>query len=84
MAPPPTTCVPTSFNTPDILSGPLRHGPPTAFLLRFVLAATLVPSYGIYSGYELFENQPASDENEEYLDSEKYQPRPRTGRPPTR
>ncbi|MGH9236205.1 MAG: alpha-1,4-glucan--maltose-1-phosphate maltosyltransferase [Acidimicrobiales bacterium] len=64
-------------NTPDILSGPLRHGPPTAFLLRFVLAATLVPSYGIYSGYELFENQPASDENEEYLDSEKYQLRPR-------
>jgi starch synthase (maltosyl-transferring) len=64
-------------NTPDILSGPLRHGPPAAFLLRFVLAATLVPSYGIYSGYELFENQPVSDENEEYLDSEKYQLRPR-------
>jgi starch synthase (maltosyl-transferring) len=64
-------------NTPDILSGPLRHGPPAAFLVRFVLAATLVPSYGIYSGYELFENQPASDGNEEYLDSEKYQLRPR-------
>jgi starch synthase (maltosyl-transferring) len=64
-------------NTPDILSGPLRHGPPAAFLLRFVLAATLVPSYGMYSGYELFENEPASDANEEYLHSEKYQLRPR-------
>ncbi|HEY8527337.1 MAG TPA: alpha-1,4-glucan--maltose-1-phosphate maltosyltransferase [Acidimicrobiales bacterium] len=69
-------------NTPDILSGPLRHGPPAAFLLRFVLAATLVPSYGIYSGYELYENEPASDENEEYLNSEKYEIRRRDwGRP---
>jgi starch synthase (maltosyl-transferring) len=64
-------------NTPDILSGPLRHGPPAAFLLRFVLAATLVPSYGMYSGYELFENEPASDTNEEYLHSEKYEIRRR-------
>jgi starch synthase (maltosyl-transferring) len=60
-------------NTPDILSGPLRDGPPAAFLLRFVLAATLVPTYGIYSGYELCENEPASDANEEYLRSEKYE-----------
>jgi starch synthase (maltosyl-transferring) len=60
-------------NTPDILSGPLRHGPPAAFKLRLVLAATMVPNYGIYSGYELFENQPASDSNEEYLYSEKYE-----------
>ncbi|HEX2063477.1 MAG TPA: alpha-1,4-glucan--maltose-1-phosphate maltosyltransferase [Acidimicrobiales bacterium] len=60
-------------NTPDILSGPLRNGPPAAFKQRLVLAATLVPSYGIYSGYELYENVPASDENEEYLDSEKYE-----------
>ena len=69
-------------NTPDILSGPLRHGPPAAFLLRYVLAATLVPSYGVYSGYELFENEPASDTDEEYLHSEKYELRPRDwGRP---
>jgi starch synthase (maltosyl-transferring) len=60
-------------NTPDILSGPLRNGPPSAFALRFVLAATLVPSYGIYSGYELAENEPASELNEEYADSEKYE-----------
>ena len=60
-------------NTPDILSGPLRNGPPAAFKLRLVLAALMVPSYGIYSGYELCENQPASDANEEYLWSEKYE-----------
>ena len=60
-------------STPDILSGPLREGPPAAFALRFVLAATLAPSYGIYSGYELYENTPASSDNEEYLGSEKYE-----------
>ena len=60
-------------NTPDILSGPLRNGPPAAFALRYVLAATMSPSYGVYSGYELFENQPASESNEEYLYSEKYE-----------
>lgn len=64
-------------NTPDILAGPLRNGPPAAFAERLVLAATLSPSYGIYSGFELYENQPASATNEEYLDSEKYQLRPR-------
>ncbi|MGQ0519769.1 MAG: alpha-1,4-glucan--maltose-1-phosphate maltosyltransferase [Actinomycetota bacterium] len=60
-------------NTPDILSGPLRDGPPAAFRQRLVLAATMTPSYGIYSGYELCENQPASASNEEYLHSEKYE-----------
>ncbi len=60
-------------NTPDILAGPLRGGPPAAFALRYVLAATLVPSYGVYSGYELYENEPASEANEEYLGSEKYE-----------
>jgi starch synthase (maltosyl-transferring) len=59
--------------TPDILSGPLRGGPPSVFALRFVLAATLSPSYGIYSGYELFENLPVSADNEEYLASEKFE-----------
>jgi starch synthase (maltosyl-transferring) len=60
-------------NTPDILAEPLRDGPPSAFKQRLVLAATLVPSYGIYSGYELLENEPASETNEEYLHSEKYE-----------
>jgi starch synthase (maltosyl-transferring) len=60
-------------NTPDILAGPLRNGPPSAFRMRVLLAATMAPSYGIYSGYELCENEPASDANEEYLFSEKYE-----------
>jgi starch synthase (maltosyl-transferring) len=42
-----------------------------------VLAATLAPSYGIYSGFEHFENVPAVPWSEEYLDSEKYQLRRR-------
>jgi starch synthase (maltosyl-transferring) len=41
--------------------------------LRYVLASTLTPSYGVYSGYELCENAPASPDNEEYLGSEKYE-----------
>ena len=60
-------------NTPDILAEPLRHGSPAAFRLRLVLAATLSPSYGIYSGYELCENEPQSEANEEYASSEKYE-----------
>ena len=60
-------------NTPDILSGPLRDGPAAAFALRLLLAATLTPAYGMYSGYERIENQPMSDANEEYLFSEKYE-----------
>jgi len=38
-----------------------------------VLAATLGPSWGVYSGYELCENEPASEANEEYAHSEKYE-----------
>jgi starch synthase (maltosyl-transferring) len=61
-------------NTPDILDDVvLRNGPPAAFALRLVLAATLVPVYGVYSGYELCENEPASSTNTEYLHSEKYE-----------
>jgi len=43
-----------------------------------VLAATLSPSYGIYSGYERFENVPVQPGSEEYLESEKYEVRERT------
>ncbi len=64
-------------NTPDILTRELAEGGPAAFRARFVLAATLSPSYGIYSGFELFENVPLRRSSEEYLDSEKYQFRPR-------
>ena len=60
-------------NTPDILSGPLRDGPPAAFRLRAMLAAMMVPTWGVYSGFELCENIPASPQNEEYFASEKYE-----------
>jgi starch synthase (maltosyl-transferring) len=64
-------------NTPDILSEFLQHGGPAAFRIRAVLAATLSPTWGVYSGYELFEHLPVRTGSEEYLDSEKYQLRPR-------
>ena len=38
-----------------------------------MLAATLSPSYGIYSGFENFENVPVREGSEEYLHSEKYE-----------
>ena len=60
-------------NTPDILQAPLVHGGPAAFRARLVLAATLSPLFGIYSGYELCENVPREPGSEEYLDSEKYE-----------
>ncbi|MFF7446407.1 MULTISPECIES: maltotransferase domain-containing protein [unclassified Streptomyces] len=64
-------------NTPDILHAYLQHGGRPAFEVRAVLAATLSPTWGIYSGYELCENTPLRAGSEEYLDSEKYQLRPR-------
>jgi len=59
-------------NTPDILPFVLQEGGRSAFMIRVALAATLSPLYGIYSGYELCENE-ALPGREEYLDSEKYQ-----------
>ena len=60
-------------NTPDILHEYLQHGGSAAFDARLVLAATLSPSYGIYSGFEHFENVPVRAGSEEYLHSEKYE-----------
>ena len=64
-------------NTPDILHEYLQHGGPAAFKIRAILASMLSPSWGIYSGYELYESTPVRPGSEEYLDSEKYQYRPR-------
>ena len=60
-------------NTQDILHEYLQRGGPPAFATRLVLAATLSPTYGIYSGFESFENVPLREGSEEYLDSEKYE-----------
>ncbi len=61
-------------NTPDILSEFLQIGGRPAFMIRFILAATLGPSYGIYGpAYELCENTPTQPGSEEYLNSEKYE-----------
>ncbi len=64
-------------NTQDILHEYLQHGGRPAFKIRLMLAATLSPTYGIYSGFELIENVPVRPGSEEYLDSEKYEIRVR-------
>ena len=61
-------------NTPDILPEYLQYGGRAAFHIRFVLAATLGASYGIYGPpFETFQHQAIKQGSEEYLDSEKYQ-----------
>src|SRR5690606_18763640 len=62
---------------PDILHEYLQHGGRPAFRVRLLLAATLAPVYGIYSGFELCENVPVRPGSEEYLNSEKYEIRVR-------
>ena len=64
-------------NTPDINPFHLQSGNPAIFAIRAILAATLSPSWGVYSGFELFEHKPNAIGREEYLDSEKYEYRPR-------
>jgi len=69
-------------NTPDILTEYLVEGGRPAFRIRLLLAATLSPLYGIYSGFELIDNVPVRAGSEEYLDSEKYQVKPRDWQAP--
>ena len=70
-------------NTPDILPEFLQVGGTAAFMVRFILAATLGASYGIYGpAFELCENAPLQPGNEEYLNSEKYELRHRNLRSP--
>jgi starch synthase (maltosyl-transferring) len=63
-------------NTPDILTEYLQFGGQPAYKIRAALAATAAPSWGVYSGYELFEDvaRPGSEEN---IDNEKYEYKPR-------
>ncbi|HEX3004553.1 MAG TPA: alpha-1,4-glucan--maltose-1-phosphate maltosyltransferase [Angustibacter sp.] len=62
--------------THDILTPYMQYGGRPAFRLRAALAATMVPTYGIYSGYELVENV-ARPGVEEQIDNEKYEFKPR-------
>ncbi len=58
--------------THDILTPYMQFGGPAAWKIRAALAATLVPTYGIYAGYELLESVPRPGV-EEQIDNEKYQ-----------
>ncbi|GAA1398330.1 alpha-1,4-glucan--maltose-1-phosphate maltosyltransferase [Luteococcus peritonei] len=64
-------------STPDINPAFLHSGNPTAFSIRAILAATMSPSWGVYSGFELCEHEVFRAGGEEYLNSEKYEYRPR-------
>jgi starch synthase (maltosyl-transferring) len=71
-------CRPNVFvNTPDILHESLQTGGPSMFAIRATLAATMFPTWGVYSGFELFEGESARPGSEEYRNSEKYELRPR-------
>ncbi|MEZ2122211.1 maltotransferase domain-containing protein [Corynebacterium sp. CCM 9203] len=71
-------CRPNLFvNTPDILHASLQYGGRGMFAIRAVLAATMSPLWGVYSGYELYEHRALKPGSEEYLDSEKFELRPR-------
>jgi len=60
-------------NTPDILPEHLQYGGRPAFMIRFVLAATLSSNYGIYGpAFELGITD-AIPGREEYYHSEKYE-----------
>ena len=65
-------------NTPDILTEYLQFGGRAAYRIRAAIAATAAPLYGVYAGYELYENvaRPGSEEN---LDNEKYEYKLRDG-----
>ncbi len=64
-------------NTPDILHEYLQHGGPPHSRSGPCSPRCCHRRWGIYSGYELSENTPVRPGSEEYLDSEKYQYRPR-------
>jgi starch synthase (maltosyl-transferring) len=63
-------------NTPDINPYFLQTSGRPGFLIRAALAATLSGLWGVYSGFELCEST-ALPGREEYLDSEKYEIKPR-------
>ncbi|MFK5582119.1 maltotransferase domain-containing protein [Serinicoccus sp. LYQ131] len=58
--------------THDILTPYMSNGGLSAHLVRSALAATLVPTYGIYTGFEHVEDVPRPGA-EEHVDNEKYE-----------
>ncbi|MEZ2409290.1 alpha-1,4-glucan--maltose-1-phosphate maltosyltransferase [Bosea sp. RCC_152_1] len=68
-------------NTPDINPVFLQSSGRPGFLIRAALAATLSGLWGVYSGFELCESA-AIPGKEEYLDSEKYEIKPRDWQSP--
>ena len=64
-------------NTPDILHESLQHGGRAIFAIRAALASTMAPTWGVYSGFELYEGEAVKPGSEEYMNSEKYELRPR-------
>jgi starch synthase (maltosyl-transferring) len=64
-------------NTPDILPVHLQQGSPAVFASRAALAALLSPTWGVYSGFEVYENDALEEDGEEYAHAEKYELRPR-------
>ncbi|EJL02840.1 MULTISPECIES: alpha-1,4-glucan--maltose-1-phosphate maltosyltransferase [Pseudomonas] len=63
-------------NTPDINPAFLHGSGRAGFLIRAALATMGSGLWGMYSGFELCESAPVPGK-EEYLDSEKYEIRPR-------
>ncbi|CAN5274716.1 alpha-1,4-glucan--maltose-1-phosphate maltosyltransferase [soil metagenome] len=59
-------------NTPDILTEFLQFGGVPAYKIRAAIAATASPTWGMYAGYELYENV-ARAGSEENVDNEKYE-----------
>jgi starch synthase (maltosyl-transferring) len=59
-------------NTPDILTEYLQFGGRPAFKIRATIAATAGSTWGMYSGFELFESvaRPGAEEN---IDNEKFE-----------
>jgi starch synthase (maltosyl-transferring) len=68
-------------NTPDINPVFLQRSGRAGFLIRAALASTLSGLWGVYSGFELCEAAPVPGK-EEYLDSEKYEIKPRDWQAP--
>ncbi|WP_277963153.1 alpha-1,4-glucan--maltose-1-phosphate maltosyltransferase [Pseudomonas sp. RIT-To-2] len=76
--PPWSDCYRPNFfvNTPDINPFFLHESGRAGFLIRAALATMGSGLWGMYSGFELCESAPIPGK-EEYLDSEKYEIRPR-------